>query len=57
VTAEEKEEEAKEKDQVEFIRRVARRLIPTVSSRLVTKLWVSGREIRGSQRERASRSP
>jgi hypothetical protein len=36
------------KGQTEITGRVPRKLLPTMSSRLVTKLWVSGRERRGS---------
>jgi hypothetical protein len=48
-TAEEKEEQAKEKEQAE---RFTIKLFPTLSSRLVTKLWVNGREKRASQRQK-----
>jgi hypothetical protein len=42
--------EAEEKEQAE----VTRRLFYIMSSRLVIKLWVSGRERRGSEREGVS---
>jgi hypothetical protein len=51
-TVEEKQEEAKEKERAETTGRVTRRVLSTLSSRLVTKLWVSRR----SERERASGS-
>jgi hypothetical protein len=41
-------------EQGETTGRVYRRLLPTMSSRLVIKLSVSGRERKGSARERAS---
>jgi hypothetical protein len=47
------EEEAQEKEQGKITGRVTRRLFSIMSSRLVTKPVVGGREERGSQRERA----
>jgi hypothetical protein len=47
-TAEEKEEQA------EITERVTIKLFPTLSSRLVTKLWVRGRERSGGEREGGS---
>ena len=48
-TMEEKEEEAKEKEQAVVTGRVTRRLLPTMSSRLVTKLWARGRKRRSGR--------
>jgi hypothetical protein len=45
-TVEEAQEEAKEKEQAEITERFTRRLLPTMSTRLATKLWVSGRKKR-----------
>jgi hypothetical protein len=48
----EKKDEAKEKKQVEVTGQVTRRLIPDMSSRLVTKLCVSGREREEAAKEK-----
>jgi hypothetical protein len=54
-TVEEAQEEAKEKEQAKITERVTRKLLPTMSSRLGTKLWVSGRERRESESHSVSR--
>jgi hypothetical protein len=55
-TVEEKEEEAKENEQAEITGRVTRRVPSTLSSRLVTRLWVSRRKEEEAKEKRASRS-
>jgi hypothetical protein len=50
----EEEAKEKEKEQGKITGRVTRRLLSIMSSRLETELVVSGREARGSQRERAT---
>jgi hypothetical protein len=47
-----KEAKEKEKAEAEITGRVTRRLFPSMSNRLVTKLWVSGGERRASPRRK-----
>jgi hypothetical protein len=46
------EEKTKEKKQAEVTERATRRLLPTLPTRLLAKLWVTGRKRRDSDRAR-----